>query len=271
MGFGSPLTASARYETQGLTTGIGATVTPSATANAKGSYAVLGGATGFEYDGFYVAITGNSGGGTTSYLVDIASDNTAQEVIATNLFFDPAAESTYTGDHQFLYIPVKVKKGATLYARCSSNSGAGTVSVSVLGYAGDGRILSGFSKQICATDITGGDPTNSITLSGTTLTGWTQIMASTPNRLAAVMLRLDDFRAPLGTITAAMFEIGMGASGSEISLGIKFATMLGAGYGLGGTDWLPCNIPAGKRLVARAQAANADTNIVGLFLYGLVG
>ena len=271
MGVGSPLAASARYEAQGLATGVGATITPSATANAKGSYAALGGATGFEYDGFYVALTGLSGGGTTSYLVDIASDNTAQEVIAANLLFDPASVSAYSGDKRFLWVPVKVKKGATLYARCASNSGGGSLSVSVLGYAGDGRLLSGFSQMICATDITAGDPTNKITLSGTTLTGWTQIMAAAPNQLAALQIQLDDLRAQLGTITPAMFELGIGASGSEVSLGIKFATMLGGSGPLGGSDWLPCNIPSGKRLVARAQANNADTNIVGVFLYGLVG
>jgi hypothetical protein len=271
MGFGYPLVSSARYETQGLATGVGVTVTPSSTANTNGSYAAVGGITGFEYDGFFVAITGNSGGGGTRYLVDIAAQNTAQEIVAANLFFDPEAAGIYSGDNQHVYIPVKVKKGATLYARCSSVSGAGTVSVSTLGYAGDGRMLSGFSKQICATDITGGDPANSITLSGATLTGWTQIQASTPNRLAALMIRLDDLGAALGTASPAMFEIGMGVSGSEVSLGIKFATMLGGAFGLARSDWFACNIPAGKRLAARAQCANADTNSLGLFLYGLVG
>lgn len=271
MGFAQPLVSSARYETQGLSTGTGTTITPSGTANSKGSYAALGSATGCEYDGFFVAVTGNSGGGTTSYLIDIAADNTTQEVIAANLFFDPAAAGSYVGDMQHIYVPVKVKKGATLYARCSSNSGGGTVSVSTLGYAGDGRMLPGFSQMICATDITGGDPANSITLSGTSLTGWVQIQAATTNRLAGLMIRLDDKRSVLGTTTAAMFELGMGASGSEVSLGIKFATMLGGAYGLGRSDWLPCSVPAAKRLAARAQCANADTNSLSLFLYGLVG
>jgi hypothetical protein len=271
MGFGQPLAASARYETQGLSSGMGTSVTASGTANTKGSYIALGGATGFEYDGFYVAITGNSGGGTVRYLTDIAADNTAQEVVAANLFFDPQAAESYTADRQFIYIPVKVKKGATLYARCQSSVGGGTLSVSTLGYAGDGRMLAGFSKQICATDLTGSDPTNTITLNGSTLTGWTQVMASTPNRLAALMLRLDDLGVGLGTMNA-MFELGMGTSGNEVSLGIKFATQLATGgFGPGGTDWFPCNIPAGKRLVARAQCQTTDTNSVGVFLYGLVG
>lgn len=271
MGFGSPLSASARYETQGLSTGVGVTVTPSVTANGKGSYSALGAATGFEYDGFFVAVTGNSGGGGARYLVDIASDNTAQEVIAANLFFDPSVAGSYYVDQRHTFIPVKVKKGAQLYARCSSTSGGGTVSVSVLGYGGDSRILAGFSKHICATDFTGGDPSNSITLTGTTLTGWVQVMASTPNRLAALSLAVDTLGAGLSTITPAMFEIGMGALGSEVSLGIKLAVMLSSSGGNGRSDWFPCNVPAGKRLAVRVQCANADTNPVGVLLYGLVG
>lgn len=271
MGFGSPLAASARYETQGLATGVGVTITPSATANAKGSYGALGSAIGFEYDGFFVAITGNSGGGGPRYLIDIASDNTAQEVIAANLFFDPSVAGSFYVDQRHTFIPVKVKKGATLYARCSSTSGAGTVSVSVLGYGGDSRMTAGFSKHICATDLTGGDPSNAITLTGTSLTGWVQITASTPNRLAALSLAVDTLGSGLSTITPAMFEIGMGSLGSEVSLGIKMAVMLSSSGGNGRSDWFPCNVPAGKRLVARAQCANADTNSVGVFLYGLVG
>lgn len=272
MGLARATASSTRYETQGLAAGAGATVTPGATANSKGSYVALG-TTGFEYDGLFVAITGLPGGGGTRYRIDISSNTGgSDQVIIGDLYFDPSPAAVYTADYKHLLVPVKVASAAVLKARCSSASGGGSISVSTLGFCGDARQMGGFRALLPATDFSGADPVNLVSLSGTSLTGWTQIMASTPVRFAGLYLTVDSLGNTGLTTANAMFELGKGPSGSEQTLGIKVAKILNsAENGCGGVAGpFPCDVPAGSRLVVRGQCNTADNDAIGIVLHGLV-
>jgi hypothetical protein len=269
MGYARALVSSTRYETQGISGGVGTTVTASATVNTKGSYATLG-TTGFEYDGFFLALTGFGGGGAARYRVDVsANTGGSDQLIVEDLYFDPSASGTYYNAQDTVLIPVCVPAGATLKARTQSTSASVTMGISVLGYQGDAKATKGFRALKSATDWTNTDPTNSITLSGTTQTGWTQIMASTPVRFAGLHLALDSLGNTGLTTAHATFEVGIGALGSEHTTGIIVAAQLAATVICRARGPFPCNIAAGTRLSVRAQCDAANTNALGVVLNGL--
>ena len=269
MGFARALVSSTRYETQGISGGVGTTLTAGATANTKGSFAILG-TTGFEYDGFHLYITGFTGGGTSRYRVDIAvNTGGSDQVIVEDVYFDPSPAATYYADQKSVLIPVNVPRGAVVKARCQSTGTSVTVAASVLGFQGDAKATKGFRALKSATDWTNTDPTNSLTLNGTTLTGWVQIMASTPVRFAGLYLTLDSLGSTSLTTAHATFEIGIGASGSEHTTGIVIARQLSALNVINMHGPYPCDIAAGTRLAVRAQCDAADTNSYGVVLNGL--
>ena len=269
MGYARAPVSSTRYETKGISGGVGTTVTAGA-ANAKGSFATLG-ATGFEYDGFHLYITGLPGGGATRYRVDVSSNTGgSDQLIVEDLYFDPSPAAVYYADQKSILVPVSVPNGAVLKARCQSVAGSTSLSLGVLGFQADAKAAKGFRALKSATDWTNTDPSTTVTLSGTTLTGWQQVQASTPVRFAGLYLGLDSLGNGSLTTAHATFEIGIGASGSEHTTGIVIARQLAAGAGMLGVHGpYPCDIAAGYRLSVRAQCDAADTNAIGVVLNGL--
>jgi hypothetical protein len=269
MGYARALASSTRYEIHGISGGVGTTLTPGA-ANTKGSFATLG-TTGFSYDGFFATCTGLGGGGTTRYRVDLAiNTDGSDQLIVEDLYFDPGSAGNYVVGSRRVLLPVSLPAGAAVKARCQSASGGGSLSVGVLGFQGDAKATKGFRALKSATDWTNTDPTNSLTLSGTTLTGWIQIMASTPVRFAGLALAVDTLGNTSMTSAHATFEIAIGVSGSEHSTGIVIPLQLASPAGGIATEaCLPCDIAAGTRLSVRAQCDVADTNTIGIVLSGL--
>ncbi len=269
MGYARALVSSTRYETKGISGGVGTTVT-AGSANTKGSFATLG-TTGFGYDGFHLYITGLGGGGTTRYRVDISSNTGgSDQLIVEDLYFDPSPAGVYSADQRSILVPVSVPTGAVLKARCQSVAGATSLSVSILGFQGDAKATKGFRALKSATDWTNTDPTSTVTLTGTTLTGWQQVQASTPVRFAGLYLGLDSLGNGSLTTAHATFEIGIGPGGSEHTTGIVIARQITAALPLVDTHGpYPCDIAAGYRLAVRAQCDIADTNTIGVVLNGL--
>jgi hypothetical protein len=259
MGFAGNLGASARYQTLGRSGGGGTQITASATANTKGSYATLG-TTGFDYDGFWVTITSVVSGTTYRQRVDLAvNTGGSDQVVAEDVYYDGSITGEwYDNSGAGFFVPVKIPGGAVVKARCQSSTGSGTLLVSINGMQGDARLVSGFRALKSATDWTNTDPTNSLTLGGTTLSGWTQVMASTPVRFAGLYLGLDSLGAAPGFVSC-FFDIGWGIAGSEQVL----TTVGTASFGGGGPSPLfyhpigpfPCDLPAGTRLAVRGQSA----------------
>lgn len=270
MGFPRALVSSTRYETLGIATGVGTTITSGA-ANAKGSYSTLG-TTGFEYDGMVMTITGLPGAGITRYRVDLAvNTGGSDQVIVEDVTFDTMNAGAYYSGLRAVTLPVGVPKGGVLKARSQAvAASSASISVSVAGFQGDAKALKGFRALKSATDWTNTDPTNSLTLSGTTQTGWSQVMASTPVRMAGLYLAIDSLGNNALTSAHATFEIGVGALGSEHSTGIIIPMQLSpSGPLYGFAACCPCDIPAAARLSVRAQCDVADTNTIGVVLGGL--
>ena len=273
MGARRAIVGSTRYETRGIVTGVGTTVTSGA-INAKGSYATLG-TTGFAYDGFFLYITGLAGAGLTRFRIDLAvNTGGSDQLIVEDLYFDSSPSGFYFADQKSILVPVTIPAGAVVKARIQATLASSILSASVLGFQSDAKATKGFRALKSATDWTNTDPTNSLTLSGTTLTGWSQVMASTPARFAGLYLSLDSLGGSSQVTAHATFEIGLGASGSEHSTGIIIARQLvissnGAAGLIDCHGPYPCDIPAGARLSVRAQCDSANTVAYGVILNGL--
>ncbi len=274
MGYAPSLGASARYQMLGRSGGGGTQITANATANTKGSYATLGTAS-FDYDGFWVAITSVVSGTIYRQRVDIAvNTGSSDQVIAEDVYYDGSVSGAwYDNSARSFFVPVKIPRGAVVKARCQSSTGSGTLLAAVNGMQGDARMISGFRALKSATDWSGTDPTNSLALSGATLSGWTQVTASTPARFAGLYLGLDSLGTAPG-FAACIFDIGWGTAGSE-----RVLTSIGtASYGSSGVSPLfyapagpfPCDLPAGTRLAVRGQSAySSAAGTVYPVLHGL--
>lgn len=272
MGFGTPLAAACRYESLGIGTGVGTTVTASATTTLKGSYTTLG-TSAFPYDGFLLSWTAITGQTARRYRLDIAiNTGGADTIIVQDLFVEMPSTSALNVYQPVVYIPVAIPSGAAVKARLQCSTASGTLSVSLAGYEGNAHAIKGFPRLISCTDWTNNDPTNStITLNGTTATAYSEVMASTPSAIAALYFEIDS-KGVSATAGLVAWTIGFGGAGSEKTL-LTFATALAplttpciSGPLVGP---IPCKLPAGTRLAIKAQASAANTSVIAPVLTGL--
>ncbi|HYD07795.1 MAG TPA: hypothetical protein VEC60_18815 [Reyranella sp.] len=267
MGYGLPLASAARYETLGAGTGTGTTVT-AGSANVKGSYATIGTAS-FGYDGIFVTALKPVGTGVARGRLDIATNTGGSDQIVVADWYWSTISGFSSGGQVQRYLPVRIPAGATVKARWQSATGSATLSVMIVGMQGDARQIPGFRAIASLTDFTNSDPSNSVTLSGTTQTAWTQVIASSGSRVTGVIGNLADLGTALGTAVHCLIDIGWGGAGSERVLS-RSLHMLGSNIGYQQIGPLPCDFPAGTRFAFRAQCSAADTNVLGLALNGLV-
>jgi hypothetical protein len=262
MGYGAPIAASARYETLGATTGVGTAVTSGSSINTFGSTVTLG-TTSFDYDGIF--ITSASTGNNISLVDIIVNNGGSDQVIVTTV---PVPHNSGGGIYQSTsgLIPVRIPAGAVVKAKMQSETASAVADLMVVGFQGNSDISLGFRGLACCTDITGGAPTNGITMSSTTQTAWVQIQASTPNRIAGLYWSYDT-RGTTAGATQVQLQVGWGPSGSEellFTAGLNFGMVpvLQGPY--------PCDLPAGTRLAARMQASGTVTQTVSILLHGLI-
>lgn len=271
MGFGRPLGSSTRYENRGFGTGVGTTVTASVTAGSKGTAANLGAVTSFDYDGIIVSY---SHGNSVRYRLDILANNGgADEKIVEDLLIDGSSSGAYIGSS--IFVPVSVRSGAQLKGQLASSNGGNTLTVGISGFQGDARQLAGFRALKSFTDWDATTPINPVSgknqaaLTGTTLTGWNEIIASSPCRCAGLYATIDT----MGNVPASagvLFTVGWGAAGSERAL---FTIPYSNGGATSGTSPavgpFPCDFPAGTRFAWQGQASGADTATMAMVLNGL--
>ncbi len=256
-----------RFETLGLSSGSGATVTSGA-ANAKGSYTTLG-TTGFRYGG--IALMLGNANSTARFRIDLAvNTGISTQIIAEDLFADFKASATQV-EYAF-NLPLRIPAGASVMVRAQSTTASQTVQAALLGWTGNFAGDPGYRALKCLTDWTNTDPTNLIatgTSAGTT--AWTQVQASTPSRVAAIMMLLDSAGGSGRTASSMSIDIGWGNAGSERVLASVFQVLASSPLACVDHGPFPCDIPAGTRLATRATLATAQATSTsfGTPLYGL--
>lgn len=262
MGNNSPaLVSSTRYETLGIGTGIGTNVT-AGTLHTKGSYATIG-TSSFDYDGIILCVQPSTAT-SQNWRIDIAINTGGSDQIIVEDWFAPIDATVGKGHN--VYIPVFVPKGAVVKARAQTAHTTNVVNVAVVGFQGDENSMRGFRALRSLTDwgASSESPSNSVAMSGTTLTGWVQIAASSACRVSAIYASVDTLSA-VGGATGS-FEVGWGAAASEKALfriSWAYATSVTRIPSVPQGPF-PCDFPAGTRFAVRGQASASDTFSVAL-------
>lgn len=268
MGYGPPLLSSTRYQflNAGQAAGAGGANATSGTA-VYGSLATIGTAA-FDFDALYFQCWGSA---TRARISMTANTGGGDEPLITDVFFDNSFESNAYS--LSLQVPAYVPRGALLKWKVASPANTNVFGTVVQGVQCDARATRGFPQLISATDFTGVDPTNKVTASGTTTTGWVVAQAVTTARIAALYAFWDSCgNGVVGNQLFYQFDLGWGPSGSEKLL-TSFAAIMGnPSSGVFAVQpWgpFPCDIPAGSRLVYRLTVNVANTATSALVLCGL--
>ena len=117
----------ARYDSIGVsgTPILGTNVTPSATANTKGSYAQLIASTARDYSGFVLSVDTRGIAGANTYAVDVAVGGAGSEVVVmTNHSVNTGTTGAKAQNTPFIGVPIPA--GTRVSARCASNVGSDT-------------------------------------------------------------------------------------------------------------------------------------------------
>lgn len=260
-----------RSETLGITeaSSAGVTVTASGTANSFGSWASLGQTTfGYDWVNLYMAQTAVS---DKVIEIGISSDNSNWYTIAEGLRLAGRKSADII---QSLALPLRIRSGAYVAVRCKASSASHVLNVAITGSSVGMKGGTGYSRAIqLYTD--GSSRGVQIDPGGTanTKSAWVQLSASTASSVDSIYVMIGQNSDTTRTATAtALLDIGVGASSSEFAMipniFMRWTTTLdGPQINVGP---LPCYIPAGSRVVARAQCSDntagdrtLDVGVVG--------
>jgi hypothetical protein len=258
-----PITSATRCETLGVSSGEGTSVTSG--SGTKGSWATVGTA-GFDYNGIVIQIAGGTNA-TDRFRFDVAINPGANKIIVPDLYFELSS-----GVQAIIDVPlaIAVKAGATIEVRAQAASGSRALNVAVTGYAGGFPLDPGHSCAVSCTDFTGTDPTNTITLAGTSPTAWAEICASIPGDISALYMSLTDVGGSVSARAHVLIDIAIGASGSERTILSPFFQYGASSLnGLQPFGPMPLHLPQGTRLAARATANGSPANPLAVSFMGL--
>jgi hypothetical protein len=264
MGFARALAASTRCETLGAASGAGTTVTSGSAG--YGSLVTLG-TSSFNYDGVFLTYL-QTGSSTAARVTVTANTGSADEIIIQDLFLD--SRTSTAGPRFGIYVPIAIPKGAVIKAQVYTRTASITGQVAITGFHGDSRMSRGFRGLVSLTSFSGLSTATGLTLSGTTQTGWSQIIASSPYRIAGLYAAVSTNGSTPSVGATIQFDIGWGASGSEKPFCTLIAGVLTADMFLANVGPIPCNFAAGTRFAWRATASQTDTATSGLVLNGLI-
>jgi hypothetical protein len=246
------------------------TVTANASAHTKGAYAEIIASTSANASFLVLVVGGVRIGATnTATLLDIATGASGSETdIAANIAVGGASGTVANAPGLMFGFPIKVASGTRLSARIQSVvTGGKTASVrAILIDGGD------YATAPTTVDVIGGNTANSegISFSGASGT-WVEGIASTSQAYRAVALVCSLHDGAAASNANVSFEVGIGASGSEVAFGTaKFtldasessATVPPFTYLFGRS------IPAGSRLAVKHPFA-ANPSKYGFCLIGI--
>lgn len=246
------------------------TITSSASAHTKGSWAAINAATAKEYNGLLIAVSLPSVG-NVNMLIDIGVGGIGAEVAAVR---DLPLRSNTTADESgcTVYVPLRIAAGSRIVARCqSADGGSDTCRVVVQGFVNSNALydtIGTYGATPASTHLTAVDPGASAGTKGT----WVPLTASTDNNIAQVGLL-----ALLSNLAASTcywsIDIGVGAEGAEVVVAadiyigthVNFDRAYHSFVGM-----LPLDIPANSRIAVRAACniTDATDRILDVALLG---
>lgn len=265
-----------RTENAGANTAVsrGTSVTASATANTKGTYAQLIASTAFNANGVLVMLDDQAA--NIDYLIDLAVGAAASEqIIASNLLASGATGTVAYGMNYFL--PIEIPAGVRLSARCQSGTAvANVVRVSLVLFGQGLNAPSGLSRidtYGAATADSGGTSIDPGGVANTKST-YTQIVASTSASMQYLILAFGSQQHGTRTSCSWLVDVAIGAAASEQIILPNLALNCSSSPDVVAPQFygpLPISIPAGTRIAARAQSdlITATVRLFDMIAYGI--
>jgi hypothetical protein len=196
------------------------TLTANSSAHTKGNYTQLIASTSADASFLVVALDNfNTASTNTASLLDIATGASGSETnIATNVAVGGAGQAinTYSALSVLVGFPIKIPSGTRLSARIQSVVTGGKTgrAIAFLIDAGD------YATAPTSVDVIG---TDAATSKGTEFSGssgtWVEAIASTAQSYRAVALVCSLHDSDSANNTSLVFDVGIGASGSEVAFG----------------------------------------------------
>lgn len=247
-----------RSETLGVTaaSSSGTTVTASGTANTKGNWASLGQAT-FNWQWFNLLIAQTVASDKTIDIGLSADGSTNWFSICDGLRLAGRKSADII---QSLALPLRVPSGMFLGVRCAASTANHILNVAATGSSVGMMGGIGYARGIALyTEATSRGVAIDPGGTANTKSAWTQLVASTSFGVDSIYVMVGQNADTTRTATATcLLDIGVGASSSEFAmvpdLFLRWTTTLdGPQINIGP---VPCYIPAGSRVSARAQCTD---------------
>jgi hypothetical protein len=227
------------------------TLTANTAAHTKGSWSQVIASTSANVSFLWVRVSSvNTVGANTATLIDLGTGASGSEVaFASNIAVGGAsAVNAATLQAVIFGIPVKIASGTRIAARIQSVvTGGKTGAVEI--FATD---TGDYATTPTTVDVIG---TDTATSQGTSFSGasgtWVEGIASTSQAYRAIGVVLSTHDTSIGNLNNAQFEVGVGASGSEVAFGslrYNFNADERLGITAPFTFLFGRNIPAGSRL-----------------------
>lgn len=243
-------------------------VTAAATAHTKGSWTQLIASTSADIGMLGVNIQGLSGNGFDyRALIDLAVGASGSEVeFVSNLAVGGASAAGSVDTGLSMLLPISISSGSRIATRIQCATASKGCIVSIYG-------LNVRSRRIMPTSVTVLG-TDTATSSGTVMSGssntWVEIAASTASRFRALMLVPSQGGTAFGNVRPE-FDIGYGASGSEVSLSTVKAVFTSAEAASSPIACpilpVPCDLPSGTRIAVRHRIASSP----GQYAVSIIG
>jgi hypothetical protein len=269
-----PLLETSRVRTVGTSGSTGTTVTASASANTKGSWAQISAATPCAADAIIVSLINVTN--AVDMLIDLGIGGAGSEtVIVANLTASCGSSGPGTNGVPLL-LPIALSDGTRLAARCQSTTGSSTISVIVhlvqnalLTSAGLASVQT-YGANTADSGGTSIDPGATINTKG----AWTEISASTSSNHSALIIGVGNQANTSRSTASYQVDIGIGAGGSETILIPDIHLREDSTQDVTDPTIIPpffVTVPAGTRLAARANCSinDATDRLIDLFLYGV--
>jgi hypothetical protein len=241
-----------------ISTGTSVIVTANATPNTKGNWTqlVASSSSNTSFICFSVASVAQSPVNTAT-LLDIGTGASGSETVIIGDVAVGAAGSAGQGVNNVCGVPFKIASGTRISARIQSVVVSKTASISA--FLMD---LGNYDTAPTSVDVIGADTANSKGISFSGASGsWNEAIASTSRAYRAVSCILSAHNSDLAGITIT-WDVGIGASGSEIAFGNGRASTNTSEVLSAATPYnylFGRKIPAGSRLAVRHNiAANPD-------------
>lgn len=228
------------------------TITASATAHTKGSWSQIISSTTAQTTMIVFAVTSvNVSTADSATLLDIGVGASGSEtVIVPNIAIGGAATAVFR-------IPVKVASGSRIAARIQGVRASQTATINAREFqcvnAGDASLIP------TSVDVLG---TSTATSTGTAMSGasgtWVEIVSSTSQPYIAFVIAPSTSDTDTASQSDAVYEIGVGAAGSEVRFGeINFTFGASENFSVPSlrVNTFGREVPSGSRLAIRHNIA----------------